>query len=187
VGGSGKVLEKDMRGGRLESIPCVPVGQILGLLSALSDEPAGANIYDLSDELGREFGGTLALVQAAEMLGFVKTPKDEVVLTELGRALLDGGLESRRHLFGDQLRKLPLFRWALAEIKATGPIEVARLVHEIARAHPYEKAERVFETMVAWGRFGGILNLDPDGLYITQPRDFRGVPVGMDERSDDLE
>lgn len=175
LGEAGKVLENGMTVGRLESIPCVPVGQILGLLSVLSDEGEGANIYDLSDELGRELGGTLALVQAAEMLGFVKTPKDAVVLTEMGRELLKGGVEARRQRFGDQLRGLALFRWALAEMKKGGPIEVSRLVHEIARAHPYENAERVFETMVAWGRFGGVLNLDRDGLYMIQPQDLGGM------------
>ncbi|HJV68805.1 ABC transporter ATP-binding protein, partial [Ideonella sp.] len=49
---------------RMESIPLVPVGQILGLLSILNDAPELSNIYDISDEIGREFGETIAIVRA---------------------------------------------------------------------------------------------------------------------------
>jgi NitT/TauT family transport system ATP-binding protein len=53
---------------RMESIPLVSVGQILGLLSILNDAPELSNIYDISDEIGKEFGETIAIVKAAEIL-----------------------------------------------------------------------------------------------------------------------
>ena len=65
----------------MESIPLVPVGQILGLLSILHDTPD-----DISDEIGQEFGDTIDIVKAAEILELIDTPKDEVGFTELGRA-----------------------------------------------------------------------------------------------------
>src|SRR6201993_2016661 len=40
---------------RMESIPTVGVSQILGLLSILHDQPDLNNVYDISDEIGKEF------------------------------------------------------------------------------------------------------------------------------------
>ncbi|MFX5611304.1 AAA-associated domain-containing protein, partial [Acinetobacter baumannii] len=69
----------------MESIPLIPVGQILGLMSLLHDEPDLNNISDISDEIGKEFGETIGTVKAAEILELVDTPKQEVYLTDLGR------------------------------------------------------------------------------------------------------
>eukprot|EP01036_Dinobryon_divergens_P053356 gene53356-71325_t len=62
---------------RMESIPLVPVGQILGLMSILSDSPDLSNIYDISDEIGKEFGETIAILKAAEILDLIDTPRQE--------------------------------------------------------------------------------------------------------------
>ena len=70
---------------RMESIPLVPVGQILGLMSILSDSPDLSNIYDISDEIGKEFGETIAILKAAEILDLIDTPRQDVRFTELGR------------------------------------------------------------------------------------------------------
>ncbi len=55
----------------MESIPTVPVSQMLGLLSILRDDPELENIYDISNEIGKDFGDTISLVKAAEILEFV--------------------------------------------------------------------------------------------------------------------
>src|ERR1700759_1255342 len=68
---------------RMESIPTVGVNQILGLISILHDSPDLDSIYDVSDEIGKDFGETIAIVKAGEILEFVNTPKDEVQLTDL--------------------------------------------------------------------------------------------------------
>src|ERR1700736_6718645 len=73
---------------RLESIPTVPVGQILRLLSILQDHPELDNVYDIANEIGKDYGETISLVKAAEILELVDTPKDEVRFTELGRKFI---------------------------------------------------------------------------------------------------
>ena len=88
---------------RMESIPLVPVGQIVGLLSILNDEPELSNIYDISDEIGKEFGETIALVKAAEILALIDTPKDEVRFTALGRRFVAADGAGRRAIFAEQV------------------------------------------------------------------------------------
>ena len=46
------------------------------------------DVYTLEKLTDAEFGHTLALVMAGEILDFLDTPKEMVVLTELGRHFL---------------------------------------------------------------------------------------------------
>lgn len=154
---------------RMESIPLVTIGQIIGLVSILSDDPELSNIYDISDEIEADFGETIAIVKAAEILEFVETPKNEVRLTPLGRSFRQGDRAERQKIFADQLLKLRLFHIVLAYLETDGEVDAERVLRDIAHALPHENPEKILETMIAWGRFGGILDYDPDTKSVTVP------------------
>lgn len=143
---------------RMESIPLVPVSQILGLLSILHDSPELSNIYDMSDEIGKEFGDTIAIVKAAEILELIDTPKDEVRFTELGRRFVAAGRLGRRAIFAEQVFKLRLFHIILALLKEYEEVQADRIINDIHSALPYDNPEKVFETMIAWGRYAGLMD-----------------------------
>ena len=87
------------RAARVQSIPNVPVGRIVGLLEILEDSPETVDIFELSAQIGKEFGETIAIVKAAEMLELVDTPKHDVHLTELGREFLAADPPQQKHIF----------------------------------------------------------------------------------------
>ena len=74
----------------------MPVGRILGLLSILQDHPELDNVYDIANEIGKDYGETISLVKAAEILELVDTPKDEVRFTELGKKFIDADNDTRK-------------------------------------------------------------------------------------------
>jgi len=156
---------------RMESIPLVPVAQILGLLSILHDSQELSNIYDISDTIGREFGDTIAIVRAAEILELVDTPKDEVCFTELGRRFVAADNATRRKIFAEQLFKLRIFHIILALLKVSEEIEADRLVRDIATALPYDNPERTFETMIEWGRYAGLMDYSPKTRVVFVPKE----------------
>lgn len=145
---------------RMESIPLVPVGQIVGLLSILHDSPELSNIYDISDEIGKEFGETIALVKAAEILAFIDTPKDEVRFTELGRRFVAADRAGRRTLFAEQVFKLRLFHIIIALLHEFEEVEAERVIKDIGSALPYDSPEKVFQTLIAWGRYAGLMDFN---------------------------
>lgn len=145
---------------RMESIPLVPVGQILGLLSILHDSPELSNIYDISDEIGKEFGETIALVKAAEILELVDTPKDQVRFTELGRRFVAAEPTSRRTIFAEQVFKLRLFHIIIALLHEHEEVDSARVIKDIGSALPYDNPEKTFQTMIAWGRYAGLMDFN---------------------------
>lgn len=156
--------------GRMEAIPCVPVGQILGLLSIIRDTPHLSNMYEISDEVGKEFGETLALVKAAEILELVDTPRNDVLLTELGRRFLESNRLERKRLFSAQICKLRLFQLVVDHLKTQDEVEASAILKEIAAALPYENAGKVLQTMVAWGRYAGIMDYDSSANTVFLPR-----------------
>jgi NitT/TauT family transport system ATP-binding protein len=163
---------------RMESIPLVPVAQILGLLSILNDSPELSNLYDISDEIGREFGDTIAIVKAAEMLEFIDTPKDEVRFTDLGRRFNAADGATRRKIFAEQVFKLRIFHIIIAQLKVAEEVDADRVLKDIASALPYDNPERTFETMIAWGRYAGLMDHNPktNVVFVPGEEDLADLP-----------
>jgi NitT/TauT family transport system ATP-binding protein len=156
---------------RMESIPTVGVSQILGLLGILHDQPDLNNVYDISDEIGKEFGETIAIVKAAEILEFVNTPKDEVEFTELGRRFFQSDRATRKEIFAEQVRKLRLFHIILAYLETQEEVSAETVTHDIATALPYENPEKILQTMIAWGRYAGLMDYNANTDMVTLPED----------------
>jgi NitT/TauT family transport system ATP-binding protein len=154
---------------RLESIPTVPVGRILGLLSILQDHPELDNVYDLANEIGKDYGETISLVKAAEILELVDTPKDEVRFTELGKKFIAADADTRKEIFAEQVQKLRLFHIILAYLEVQEEIDEDTVMKDISIALPYENAEKVLQTMIAWGRYAGLMDYDANTKMVTRP------------------
>ena len=156
---------------RMESIPLVPVGQILGLMSILHDSPELSNIYDISDEIGKEFGETIAIVKAAEILELVDTPRHEVRFTELGKRFVAADRVGQREIFAEQVFKLRLFHIIIALLKEHEEIEADRVIKDIGSALPYDNPEKTFETMIAWGRYAGLMDYNAKTEIVFVPKE----------------
>jgi NitT/TauT family transport system ATP-binding protein len=154
---------------RMESIPTVPVGRVLGLLSILQDHPELDNIYDIANEIGKEYSETISLLKAAEILEFVDTPKDEVRFTELGKKFINADSDTRKQIFAEQVRKLRLFHIILAYLEIQEEIDRETVMKDIATALPYENPEKILETMIAWGRYAGLMDYDTNTEMVIRP------------------
>ena len=110
---------------RVESIPAVQIGTIVGLLRMLEDSQEIIDVFELSAQIGKEFGETIAIVKAAEMLGLVDTPKDDVHMTQLGWYFLAAPVPARKALFKQAIMKLRLFQIVSAHLddSADGTID----------------------------------------------------------------
>jgi NitT/TauT family transport system ATP-binding protein len=156
---------------RMESIPTVGVNQILGLVSILHDSPDLDNIYDIANEIGKDFGETIAIVKAAEILEFVNTPKDDVQLTDLGKRFFESDRQTRKTVFAEQVQKLRLFHIILGYLEVQEEVSGETVTHDIAAALPYENAEKVLKTMIAWGRYAGLMDFNANTGMVVIPED----------------
>jgi NitT/TauT family transport system ATP-binding protein len=154
----------------IESLPHVPINEMMGFLEVLSNEGGRADAFALASKLSKDSLQTLVLAKAAELLDFVDTPKNSVVLTELGKTLVHSGINEQKLMISERmmtLRLIQLFKQRLEQAEdATLPEEEAiQAIHEFL---PNENPEQVFETIVQWGRFGELFgyNADTKSVYV---------------------
>lgn len=149
---------------RVESIPNVPVNTIVGLLEILEDSRETIDVFELSARIGKEFGETIAIVKAAEMLNLVETPKDDVHMTQLGWYFLAAPLPARKTLFKRAILNLRLFQMLAKRLEEAEEHQISAdtIREELATLLPYDQPSKLFETLVTWGRYAEIFDYDVD-------------------------
>ncbi len=141
---------------RIEALPLVSPNKIIGLLETLEENKGTMDVFELAGKIGKDFGSTLAVVKAAEMLDFVDTPRQDVVFTETGRRFLAGDVNARKTLFRQQMLTLRLFDIVSSMLKSREDLTIAEdiVLEQFAILFPNENPSRMFKTVVAWGRYG---------------------------------
>jgi NitT/TauT family transport system ATP-binding protein len=149
---------------RLSPIPAVNIGHIFGLMEILRDNGSRMDVFELDKLTDYDFGHTLAVVKAGEMLDFLDTPKNEVVLTDVGNKLLDSEINGRKAMLNAQLRNLGTFQFVMRILgEATNHRLPQEVVEEELVMHlPTQDVERMFKTVVAWGRFAELFGYSPE-------------------------
>lgn len=156
-----------------EPIPSVHLGEVFGLLEVLRDHGGQMDVFRLDSLTDYDFGHTLAVVKAGEMLDLLDTPKNQVVLTPVGRRFLDGDMNERKRLLNQQLQTLAVFRYVLQILREAKSHRLSEEIveEELAVRLPTEDIPKLFTTVVAWGRFAELFGYSPEDqtLYLDQP------------------
>ena len=158
---------------RIEPLPCVGPNPVIGLMEILRDNGGQMEVFALDALTDYDFGRTLAVVKAGEMLDFLDTPKNNVVLTQIGNQFLDADINGRKTIFNRQLQTLGIFRFVLQILNEAAhhrlPGDVVQ--EELAVRLPTEDIEQLFKTIVAWGRFAELFgySAEDDVLYLDRP------------------
>ena len=146
----------------LQPLPHVNPSVIFGLMEIVRDHGGSIDVFELDQMTDCDFGQTLAIVKAGEMLEFLDTPKNLVVLEELGNHFLDSDINARKVIFRDQLMKVGTFRFLIQILReAKGSRLPADVVQEeLVIRLPKVDVEKLFETIVLWGRFAELIGYD---------------------------
>jgi NitT/TauT family transport system ATP-binding protein len=145
-----------------EPLPCVGVSEIVGLLEYLDAHGKREDVFRVALETSRQFDHLIAVVKAAELLDLVTTPSRVVALTALGSRFVEASPEARQALFRERLLTLGLFE-VFADILDRAPRHAVTrefVLQTIVIHMPSEKYEKVFATLVGWGRFGNLFAYD---------------------------
>jgi cobalt-zinc-cadmium resistance protein CzcA len=157
--------------GPTEPLPDVSASEIIGLLEYLHQRGGEEDIVRIADETNREFARVVYIVKAAELLGLIDTPLQMVVLTAIGKRLVEATPEDRKLLWRDQLLTLQLFRevYDTLQRQPDRAIDSDFILETIVTRMPYENYEKVFHTFVAWARYGELFVYDEVSQRISLP------------------
>ena len=146
------------------TLPQVGISEVLGLVELLKSKGGREDIYKLASELKMEFGDTLAVIKAAELLGLVNTPGGDVVIEPLGENLTRSRINARKIIIQEQLVKLPVFK-KLSEFlheKDDHQANRDQVLEKLAELIPNENVEQTFKTLVNWGRYAELFGYNDD-------------------------
>jgi NitT/TauT family transport system ATP-binding protein len=157
------------RAARMEPLPQATTSEIVGLLEYLDSHGGQGDIFDIAAATDKEFGKMIAITKAAEMLDFVDTPKQGIVLTPTGRRFVAANPEERKRIWREQLLKLRLFQDVYALLGERGDEGIsANVAREmIIMALPRENYEDIFDTMIRWARFGNLFAYEEDADWLS--------------------
>jgi NitT/TauT family transport system ATP-binding protein len=156
----------------INPIPDCQLTWVFGLLQTLEDRGGRDDGYKIARELHFKFGDLLKVMKAAEILGLVSTPDGDVVLEPLGRQFLESDMNQRKLLIREQLKKQTLFAYLMRLLNGQEDRALTKevLLEHLAMLLPNEAPEKMFSTVVNWGRFAELFgyNKDEDRFYLDQ-------------------
>jgi NitT/TauT family transport system ATP-binding protein len=153
-------------------LPSVNIGHIFGLMEILRDHGGQMDVFKLDQLTDYDYGYTILVVKAGELLDFLDTPKNQVLLTDVGRRLLDGDINARKKIFREQILTLGTFRFVQHLLKEARDHRMTKeiVLEELCVRLTTEDVDKVFQTVVGWGRFAELFGYDAasEELYLDE-------------------
>jgi NitT/TauT family transport system ATP-binding protein len=156
----------------INPIPDCQLTWVFGLLETLEDRGGRDDGYKIARDLQFKFSDLLKVMKTAEILGFVSTPAGDVVLEPLGKHFLESDMNGRKLIIREQLKQHGLFAYFVRLLRGQEERSLTKevILEHLAMLLPNERPEKMFSTMVNWGRFAELFgfNKDEDRFYLDQ-------------------
>lgn len=157
----------------IEPLPKATIGEIIGLLEFINDfKSQKEDLFELAKMLNMDIDEFSPIVEAAEILGFVRIEDGDIILTEIGKKFIDADINERKLIFKERLKKLKIFKELLRFLHTNKDFMVDReKVTELFEEElTHEDAEKLLNVIIDWGRFAELLgyNADAEEIYIDQ-------------------
>ena len=159
-----------MESSGVNPIPDCQMTWVFGLLETLEDRGGRDDGYKIARDLQFKFSDLLKVMKTAEILGFVSTPDGDVVLEPPGKQFLESDINQRKLMLRERLKQLGLFAYLVRLLRAQEDRSLSKevVLEHLAMLLPNEKPERMFSTIVNWGRYAELFgyNKDEDRFYL---------------------
>ncbi|MEM4725541.1 MAG: AAA-associated domain-containing protein, partial [Nitrososphaerales archaeon] len=100
------------------SLPRAHVGQVIGLLEVLEDFGGRVDVAKVADDLMLNLDELLPVVEAAELLGFLKVDSGDIILTDEGKKFLAEGSSGRKKMLNQLVANLGTYKAVLHYISS---------------------------------------------------------------------
>src|SRR5579862_2914081 len=163
---------RDQRQMRYEMLPHARPGGIAGLLELLLDKGGRDDIYRLADDLAFEIDDLLPIVDAAQLLGFLKIEEGDAVITGSGEEFANSEILRQKELFRDaaveHVLLLRQIRRAL-ESKSDHTVPEEFFLDMLDEQFSEEECRRQMETAITWGRYAELFDFDAGRRRFVMP------------------
>jgi NitT/TauT family transport system ATP-binding protein len=154
---------RDQRQMHYQMLPHARPGGIAGLLELLLDKGGRDDIYRLADDLAFEIDDLLPIVDAAQLLGFLKVEEGDAAITETGAEYGNSEILRQKEIFRDAAQAnvllLRQIRRAL-DAKSDHTVPEDFFLDMLDEQFSEEESLRQLETAVNWGRYAELFDFD---------------------------
>jgi NitT/TauT family transport system ATP-binding protein len=177
---------RDQRQMHYQMLPHSRPGGVAGLLELLLDKGGRDDIYRLADDLAFEIDDLLPIVDAAQLLGFLKVEEGDAVITPAGTEFANSEILRQKELFRDAaVGNVLLLRQITRALqsKSDHTIPEEFFLDMLEEQFSEEESQRQMETAVAWGRYAELFDFDAARRRFLLPdaRDEEISPTGEDD------
>jgi NitT/TauT family transport system ATP-binding protein len=177
---------RDQRQMKYQMLPHARPGGVAGLLELLLDKGGRDDIYRLADDLAFEIDDLLPIVDAAQLLGFLKIEEGDAAITPTGTEFANSEILRQKELFRDAaVGNVLLLRQITRalESKSDHTIPEEFFLDLLDEQFSEEESQRQMETAVAWGRYAELFDFDAARRRFMQPdvRDEEISPAGEED------
>lgn len=154
---------RDQRQMKYQMLPHARPGGMAGLLELLLDKGGRDDIYRLADDLAFEIDDLLPIVDAAQLLGFLKVEEGDAAITESGEEFANSEILRQKELFRDAaLNNVLLLRQIRRALEAKSDHTVPEefFLDMLDEQFSEEESQRQIETAVTWGRYAELFDFD---------------------------
>ena len=154
---------RDQRQMHYQMLPHARPGGIAGLLELLLDKGGRDDVYRLADDLAFEIDDLLPIVDAAQILGFLKVEEGDAMITEIGAEYGNSEILRQKEIFREAAQTnvllLRQIRRAL-EAKSDHTVPEEFFLDMLDEQFSEEESLRQLETAVNWGRYAELFDFD---------------------------
>jgi NitT/TauT family transport system ATP-binding protein len=154
---------RDQRQMRYEMLPHARPGGIAALLELIIDFGGRTDIYRLADELSFEIDDLFPIVEAAQLLGFLRIEEGDAAITSEGRAYAESEILRQKELFRqaavDHVLLLRQITRALAN-KSDHSVPEEFFLDMLDEQFSDDECRRQLETAISWGRYAELFDWD---------------------------
>jgi NitT/TauT family transport system ATP-binding protein len=153
-------------------LPPVPIADVIGMTELLVDHKGQLDVFELPRLIEKDFADALTTVKAAELIGFVDTPYQKVILTRLGNRIAHGDVNDRKETIKTQLQGLRLVKILVEKLQNQEEMALRYqdVIDWLQEKQPAINAKTAVDTLIDWGRYGGLFRYssDEEMLYLDE-------------------
>jgi len=163
---------RDQRQMHYQMLPHARPGGVAGLLELLLDKGGRDDIYHLADDLAFEIDDLLPIVDAAQLLGFLKVEEGDAAITQSGTEFANSEILRQKELFRDAaVTNVLLLRQIQRALQAKSDHTISEdfFLDMLDEQFSDEESLRQMETAVAWGRYAELFDFDAGRRRLVLP------------------
>ncbi len=153
-------------------LPEVDISGLIGLVEAMEDHEVDGhvNLPELAESLHLDVNNVFPLTEVLDMLRFAKISEGALVFTQSGKRFANASMQERKQIFARHLLEFIPLAKHIRHVLDQAPnhrVSDRYFVDELENYFSEEESERIFRTIIDWGRYAEILAYDYDSRELS--------------------